>query len=353
MSFNLTIALDAMGGDHGIDAVIPGADLALKTMPDLRFLIFGDEGRIRPVLARYPNLRARADVIHTDKAVSNEDKPAVALRTGRQSSMRLAIDAVKQGRADCVVSSGNTGALMAMAKMVLKCLPSIHRPAIASVLPTIARDTVVLDLGANLVCDTEMLTQLAVLGAVYARVVEGIDAPRIGVLNIGTEDMKGGEVLRETASVLSKVKLPGKFIGFVEGDDITKGTADVIVTDGFTGNIALKTAEGVAKMSEFYMRRAFKSSIFAMLGAMLAYRSFKKVKKELDPRYYNGGMFLGLDGICVKSHGGSDHIGFANAIKVAAELAHHGFNDRVAYEIEQLMSQESFFISDLADEESM
>jgi glycerol-3-phosphate acyltransferase PlsX len=165
--------------------------------------------------------------------------------------------------------------------------------------------------------------------------------------------MKGGEMLRETAAVLSKVKLPGKFLGFVEGVDITNGRADVIVTDGFTGNVALKTAEGVAKMSEYYMRRAFKSSPFAMLGALLAYRSFKKVKKELDPRYYNGGMFLGLDGICVKSHGGSDHIGFANAIKVAAELAHRGFNDRVAVEIEQLMSQESFFVSDIDEEESV
>lgn len=353
MSFNLKIALDAMGGDHGIEAVVPGANLALKAMPNLKFSIFGDEGRIRPVLARYPKLREASEVIHTDKAVGNDEKPAVALRTGRQSSMRLAINAVKEGHADCVVSSGNTGALMAMAKLVLKCLPGIHRPAIASVLPTINEDTVVLDLGANLVCDTEMLTQFAVLGAVYARVVEGIDKPRIGLLNIGTEDMKGGEVLRDTATILSKVKLPGKFLGFVEGTDITNGRADVIVTDGFTGNVALKTAEGVAKMSEHYMRRAFKSSPFAMLGALLAYRSFNKVKKELDPRHYNGGMFLGLDGICVKSHGGSDHIGFANAIKVAAELAHHGFNERVAKEIEQLMSQESFVVSDLGDEESV
>lgn len=353
MSFNLTVALDAMGGDHGIEAVIPGADLALKTMPELKFVIYGDEGKIRPVLARYANLRKRCEVVHTDTAISNDEKPAIALRSGRQSSMRLAINAVKDGHADCIVSSGNTGALMAMAKMVLKCLPGIHRPAIASVLPTISRDTVVLDLGANIVCDTEMLTQFAVLGAVYARVVEGIPAPRIGLLNVGTEDMKGGEMLRETATILSKVKLPGKFLGFVEGVDITNGRADVIVTDGFTGNVALKTAEGVAKMSEHYMRRAFKSSPFAMLGALLAYRSFKKVKKELDPRYYNGGMFLGLDGICVKSHGGSDHIGFANAIKVAAELAHRGFNDRVAVEIEQLMSQESFFVSDIGEEESV
>lgn len=353
MSFKLKIALDAMGGDHGVNAVIPGADLALKAMPDLEFLIFGDEGQIRPVLARYNNLRLRCEIIHTDKSISNDEKPAIALRTGRNSSMRMAINSVKEGQADCVVSSGNTGALMAMAKMVLKCLPGIHRPAIASVLPTIASDTVVLDLGANIVCDAEMLTQFAVLGAVYARVVEGIANPRIGVLNIGTEDMKGGEVLRETAAVLSKVKLPGHFMGFVEGVDITNGRADVIVTDGFTGNVALKTAEGVAKMSQFYIRRAFKSSPFAMLGALLAYRSFKKVKQELDPRSYNGGMFLGLNGICVKSHGSSDHIGFANAIKVAAELAHHGFNKRVAVEIEQLMSQESFFIPDLVDQEGV
>lgn len=349
MSYSLTIALDAMGGDHGVHAVIPGADLALQSMPDLRFLMYGDEGKIRPVLARYDKLREKTRVVHTDKFVSNDEKPSVALRSGRDSSMRMAINAVKEGDAKCIVSSGNTGALMAMAKMVLKCLPSIHRPAIASVLPTMDRDTVVLDLGANILCDAEMLTQFAVLGAVYARVVEGIPQPRIGLLNVGTEDMKGGEVLREVANVLSHVTLPGEFVGFVEGDDITAGTVDVVVTDGFTGNVALKTAEGVAKMSEFYMRRAFKSSFFAMLGGLLAYRSFKKVKKELDPRYYNGGMFLGLDGICVKSHGGSDHVGFANAIKVAAELAHHGFNDRVAVEIEQLMSQESFIISDVEE----
>ena len=340
MSGSLTIALDAMGGDFGPDTVIPGAALALKENPNLKFLIYGDESRINPLLAQHPKVAAASITYHTDKAVSPHDKPGVAVRTGRDSSMRLAIDAVKEKKADCVVSGGNTGALMAMAKMVLKCLPGIERPAIASLLPTVKREVVVLDLGANLECDSQMLVQFAILGSVYARVVRGHDQPMVGLLNIGSEDMKGHDELKEAAMILQQVKFPGVYKGFVEGNDIPMGEVDVVVTDGFTGNVALKTAEGVSDLISTMLKRSLKSSPIAMLGAMLAYGALKRLKSEMDPRRYNGGMFLGLDGVCVKSHGGMDAFGFSNAILHAAEIAAKNFNVRVAAEIAEVMSQE-------------
>lgn len=340
---DIRIALDAMGGDLGPEATIQGAALVLEEREDVSFLIFGDEGKIRPYLSRYPDLQACSKVIHTDKYISNDEKPSIALRKGRESSMRLAINAVAEGQADCVVSSGNTGALMVMAKMVLKCLPGINRPAIASVFPTMKEDTIMLDLGANLACDSEMMVQFAVLGCVYAKAVRGITEPTVGLLNVGSEDMKGHEQVRAAASVLNEVKMPGCFYGYVEGNDIPQGTVDVVVTDGFTGNIALKVAEGVGKLANHFLKTAFMSSFIAKIGGLLAAKSIKRVQKQVDPRLYNGGMFLGLDGICVKSHGGSDAVGFANAVKVAADLVYYGFNDQVSKEIDQLMTQESFF----------
>jgi glycerol-3-phosphate acyltransferase PlsX len=342
LSGNLIIALDVMGGDHGPSAVIPGAALALKDRPEITYLLFGDQAKIEPLLERYPALKPVSTIVHTDKAVSSTDKPAQALRNGRDSSMRLAINAVNEGRAHCIVSGGNTGALMAMAKMVLKCLPGIQRPAIASVFPTMKGATTVLDLGANLECDAELLVQFAVLGSVYARVVRGHEVPTVGILNVGSEDMKGHEELRNAASILQQVKFPGKYHGFVEGNDITAGTVDVIVTDGFTGNVALKVAEGVGKLTTHMLKQSLKSSPLSMLGAVLAYGALKGLKKRMDPRLYNGGMFLGLDGVCVKSHGGMDEVGIANAIKVAADMVSASFNARVAQEIQQVLSQESF-----------
>ncbi len=340
---NIRIALDVMGGDRGPEVTISGAARVLKERSNISFLLYGDEGKIRPYLSRYPALQACSEVFHTDKFISNEEKPSVALRKGRESSMRLAINAVAEGRADCIVSSGNTGALMVMAKMVLKCLPGINRPAIASVFPTMKEDTIMLDLGANLACDSEMLVQFAVLGAVYAKVVRNIQDPRVGLLNIGSEDMKGPEQVRAAALVLNEIKMPGHFYGYVEGNDIPKGTVDVVVTDGFSGNIALKIAEGVGALSDYFVKKAFKSSFIAMIGGLLASKAIRRVQKKIDPRLYNGGMFLGLDGVCVKSHGGSDDVGFANAIKVAADLVYYGFNTQVSREIDQLMNQESFF----------
>lgn len=345
MSYQQTIALDAMGGDHGPEVVIPGAALALKELPGAHFLIFGDQRRIEPIIARYPDLQKAATIRHTEKMVGNDEKPSQALRSGKDSSMRLAIESVKAGEAGSIVSGGNTGALMAMSKLILKSLPGINRPALAGIFPTQRGRSVVLDLGANIICDAEILIQFALLGAVYARVVMGVNNPTIGLLNVGSEEMKGHDQVRAAAAVLSNVDLPGRYYGFVEGNDIAIGTTDVVVTDGFTGNIALKVAEGVSKMMGDFIKKSFKSSPLAMLGGLLSARALRSTKKLMDPRYFNGGMFLGLDGICVKSHGGMDEIGFANAIKVAANLVEHGFNKRVAIEIEQLMSQESFISS--------
>lgn len=341
-SKNQIIALDAMGGDFGPQVVVPAAAAALKEQRDLEFIFFGDEQQIERLRENHKDLQAHSRIVHTDKVISNEEKPSAALRSGKNSSMRLAIDAVKSGEAQSIVSAGNTGALMAMAKISLRCLPGIHRPAIASVFPTVKGETIMLDLGANIACDAEVLVQFAILGAIYAKAVSGNMNPSVGILNVGSEDMKGHEHVRNAAAILSSINFPGKFHGFVEGNDITKGTTDVVVTDGFTGNVALKVAEGVGDMSSTFLKEAFSSSLIAKLGALLAYGALKKVKQRVDPRYYNGGMFLGLDGICVKSHGSMDEYGFSRAILVAADLVGQGYNDRVAAEIEHLMEQETF-----------
>ena len=344
MTNSLIIALDAMGGDFGPEVVVPAAALALEELGNgVRFQFYGREDEIRKYLNAHSALLTSSEVIHTDKVISNTEKPSTALRAGKDSSMRLAIDAVKDGRAHAIVSAGNTGALMATAKMVLKCLPGISRPAIASVFPTKTGEIVMLDLGANVVCDAEILAQFAVLGSVYARVVKGISTPSVGLLNIGSEDMKGHDDVRAAAAILSSVKFPGRYHGFVEGDDLPMGTVDVVVTDGFTGNVAIKVAEGVGHLSSDLLKEAFMSSPLAKLGALLAYRSLKRMKKKMDPRAYNGGMFLGLNGICVKSHGGMNAYGFSRAIMVAANLVKNDYNRRVAQEIEQVMNQESFF----------
>ncbi len=352
MTNHLTIALDAMGGDSGPEAVVSGAALALEEKPGLRFLFVGDDRKVRPLVDAHPSLKNVSEIQHTDSMVRSDEKPSVALRTGRQSSMRLAINAVAEKRAVSVVSSGNTGALMAMAKFVLKSLPGIHRPAIASVFPTMSRETVMLDLGANVVCNAENLVQFAVLGAVYARVIRGVEKPSVGLLNVGTEEMKGHMQLRQAASILKNIEFPGSFHGYIEGNDIPLGTVDVVVTDGFTGNVALKLAEGMGTLTSHYVREAFMSSLFAKLGGMLAYPAMRRLKKRVDPRYYNGGMFLGLDGVCVKSHGSSDAYGFSRAVLVAANLAGQGYNERVREEIENLVSQESFFSDDLLENET-
>jgi len=336
LNASITVALDAMGGDFAPEMVVAGADLARVRYPNVKYIFFGDQSRIEPLLREHKVLQPLVTIHHTDEAIANDAKPSVALRSGRQSSMRLAIDAVASGQADCVVSAGNTGALMAMAKMVLKTLPGIHRPAIASFIPTAIGESVMLDLGANIECDAENLVQFAIMGAIFARTVLGIPEPTIGLLNVGAEQLKGNDVVKAAAEALRSQPIPGRFHGFIEGNDIPGGAVDVIVTDGFTGNIALKLAEGMGKLYSGFLQRSFRSSIMATLGYLLARSAFSKLRERVDPRRYNGGMFLGLSGVCVKSHGGIDAFGFANAIGVAVDMAVQGFNERISEELLRL-----------------
>ncbi len=336
LNASITVALDAMGGDSAPEMVVAGADLARARYPKVKYIFFGDRSRIDPLLREYKALQPLVTVHHTDEAILNDAKPSVALRSGRQSSMRLAIDSVAAGQADCIVSAGNTGALMAMAKMVLKTLPGIHRPAIASFIPTAIGESLMLDLGANIECDAENLVQFAIMGAIFARTVLGIPEPTIGLLNVGAEQLKGNDVVKAAAEALRSQRIPGRFHGFIEGNDIPGGAVDVVVTDGFTGNIALKLAEGMGKLYSGFLQRSFRSSILAMLGYLLARSAFVKLRERVDPRRYNGGMFLGLSGVCVKSHGGIDAFGFANAIGVAVDLVVQGFNERISEELQRL-----------------
>ena len=332
----LTIALDAMGGDHAPQVVIAGADMARERFPELRFLLHGDERLLRALLRARGQLAARAQIEHTPERVDPDARPSQVLRQGRGTSMCLAIEAVKAGRASAAVSAGNTGALMALAKFVLKTLPGIERPAIASLMPTRRSEVVFLDLGANSECDADNLVQFAVMGEVFARAVLGVTKPTVGLLNIGTEEVKGHDTLREAAAALRASHLPIEFRGFVEGTDVTSGTVDVVVTDGFTGNVALKVLEGTVGLYTQFLREAFKSSLVAQLGYVLARPALQLLRQRLDPRRYNGAMFLGLNGVVVKSHGGTDALGFANAIGVAVDLVQQGTNQRITAELNRL-----------------
>jgi glycerol-3-phosphate acyltransferase PlsX len=332
----LTIALDAMGGDHAPQVVIAGADMARERFPELRFLLHGDERLLRALLRARGQLAARSLIEHTPERVDPDARPSQVLRQGRGTSMCLAIEAVKAGRASAAVSAGNTGALMALAKFVLKTLPGIERPAIASLMPTRRSEAVFLDLGANSECDADNLVQFAVMGEVFARAVLGVTKPTVGLLNIGTEEVKGHDTIREAAAALRASHLPIEFRGFVEGTDLTSGKVDVVVTDGFTGNVALKVLEGTVGLYTQFLREAFKSSLVAQLGYVLARPALQLLRQRLDPRRYNGAMFLGLNGVVVKSHGGTDALGFANAIGVAVELVQRGTNQRITAELNRL-----------------
>jgi phosphate acyltransferase len=333
LSEPLTIALDAMGGDNAPGIVIKGANIARRRFPDAHFLLFGNEQKIAPLLKRMPALAESCTIIHTEKVITNETKPSQAVRQGKGSSMQMAIDAVRQGNAAGVVSAGNTGALMAMAKLGLRMLPGIDRPAIAGVFPTQRNELVMLDLGANVDCDADNLVQFAVMGGIFARTVFGVLKPAVGLLNVGTEEVKGSGAVRQAAAILRDTSHPIDFHGFVEGDDICRGIVDVVVSDGFSGNIALKTLEGTVRLYSDYLRNAFKSSLASRLGYVLARRGLNKLRARLDPRRYNGAMFVGLNGIVVKSHGGTDAFGFANAIGVAIDMISNQFNDRIIDEL--------------------
>jgi glycerol-3-phosphate acyltransferase PlsX len=325
MTMPVRIALDAMGGDHGPDVIVPGAARALEKRPDIEFIFFGDAARIRPLLDSEPGLLAVSRVHHTDVAVRMDAKPSQALRAGRRtSSMWLAIEAVKKNEADVVISAGNTGALMAMAKFCLHMIPLIGRPAIAALWPTLRGKSIILDLGASIGADAKHLVDLAVMGAAMARIVLAIERPAVGLLNIGVEEVKGNDEIKEASRLLRETPLPNlHYHGFVEGDDIGKGTVDVVVTEGFSGNIALKTAEGTANQMAQILREELQRGFWSRAGYFLARRAFAALKAKMDPRNYNGGVFLGLNGVVIKSHGGSDVIGTAQAVEIGYAMARH------------------------------
>ena len=336
MNDRIVVAVDAMGGDLAPDMVVSGAGIALERFPQVEFLFVGIEQRIRPLVDKLPALAQRCAIRHTDDVITGDAKPSTALRAGRNSSMRLALDAVAAGEADCAISAGNTGALMAMAKFALKTLPGIDRPAIATFFPTRRGESVMLDLGANVECDAENLVQFALMGEVFARTVLGLSRPTVALLNIGSEELKGNDAVRGAAMRLKMPGSPIHFHGYVEGDEIAAGVADVIVTDGFTGNVALKTAEGTAKLFGEFVRSAFTSSFLARLGYIFAKPALAKLRERLDVRRYNGAVFLGLDGIAVKSHGGTDALGFASAIGVGIDMCINGFLEKIRDDIARM-----------------
>jgi glycerol-3-phosphate acyltransferase PlsX len=334
----IVIALDGMGGDSAPDMVVGGAARARRRTDSLKFLLFGDSQRLEPLVKRHSGLAGAVEIRHTDQIVKGDDKPSLALRGARESSMRKAIDAVKAEQAVAAVSAGNTGALMAMSKFVLKTIPGIDRPAIVRSVPTLRGQCCVLDLGANIQCSSEHLVQFAVMGEVFARTVLGVERPTIGLINIGIEEIKGHEEVREAAAMLRETPLPITFKGFIEGNDIASGRVDVAVTDGFTGNVGLKIAEGTAKLMASFLRDAFRSSWRARLGYLLARPALAVMRERADPRYYDGAILGGLNGIVVKAHGGTDALGFSNAIAVAAEMAVNGFVPKIRGDFERLKS---------------
>jgi glycerol-3-phosphate acyltransferase PlsX len=335
MSGPQTLALDAMGGDHGPEVVVPGAALALAQHSGLSFIFYGDGPRIETCLAEHPILKPRTRVVHTDLAIGMQDKPSQALRRGKGSSMWLALEAVKNGEAKAAVSAGNTGALMALARLILRPMPGIERPAIAAQWPTIHRSSIVLDVGSNIGASARQLVDYALMGAAMARVHFGIAKPSVGLLNVGVEEIKGNEEVRQAHAWLkeSGLDLPLSYHGFIEGDQIGQGVVDVVVVEGFAGNIALKTAEGTARQIGSYLRDAMGKSVVTRIGAILAKGGFNVLKARMDPRRVNGGTFLGLNGIAIKSHGGTDALGFASAIILGYEMADNSVIDRIAADI--------------------
>ncbi|MCJ2181173.1 phosphate acyltransferase PlsX [Novosphingobium sp. 1949] len=330
------IAIDAMGGDEGVRVMIEGAALARRRHDQFKFLLVGDEQKIKDALQDHPNLHASSEIIHTDGVISGEDKPSQVLRRAKGTSMGRAIEAVKAGDAGAAVSGGNTGALMAISKLTLRTMPGIDRPALAALLPTLGdTDLVMLDLGANTECDSRNLVQFAVMGAAYARVVSGRAEPRVRLLNIGTEEIKGTELLREASAILREAEkeLALSFDGFTEADKMAHGNIDVVVTDGFSGNIALKAVEGTARFVADLLRRSFSSSLRSKIGFLISRPATELLKHHLDPNNHNGAVFLGLNGIVVKSHGGASAAGVANAVAVTARLLEERVTERISADL--------------------
>jgi len=330
------IAVDAMGGDDGVRVMVEGAALARRRHDQFKFLLVGDETRIKAALENHPNLRGASEILHSEDVISGDEKPSQALRRAKTTSMGMAINAVKEGAAGAAVSAGNTGALMAIAKLALRTMPGIDRPALAALLPTLGEnDVVMLDLGANTDCDTRNLVQFAVMGAAYARVVTDREAPRVRLLNIGTEEIKGTELLRDAANQLKSAadELSISFDGFTEADKLCLGDVDVVVTDGFSGNIALKAVEGTARFVADLLRRSFSSSLRSKFGFLISRPATELLKHHLDPNNHNGAVFLGLNGIVVKSHGGASAAGVANAVAVTARLLEENVTERITADL--------------------
>jgi phosphate acyltransferase len=322
MPNKVRIALDAMGGDHGPSVVIPGAELSLARHPEAQLLLFGDAAQIEPLLDKHPRVKAASRLVHTSVAIRMDDKPSKALRYGRRdSSMWLAVDAVKKREADVAVSAGNTGALMVMSKLHLRMMAGVDRPAIACQWPTLRGDSIVLDVGASIGAEAEHLVHLAAMGSAMARVLLNIEKPTVGLLNIGVEEVKGLEPVREAGRILREQPWPHmQYYGFVEADDIGKGTVDVVVTEGFAGNIALKAAEGTARQIGEFLRAQITQSFRSKLGYLFARPAFRAVREKMDPAKSNGGVLLGLNGIVIKSHGGASAEGFAVAIDIGYDM---------------------------------
>ncbi|MEA2935727.1 MAG: phosphate acyltransferase [Variibacter sp.] len=331
MPQNIRIALDAMGGDHGASVVIPGAARALERHPGTQFLLFGDESAVGPLLKGAPALDAASRLVHTDVSVRMDEKPSQALRRGRwKSSMWMALEAVRRGEADAVVSAGNTGALMAMARFCLKMIPGIDRPAIAALWPTLRGESIMLDMGASIGGDAHHLVDMSVMGAAMARVLFSLERPSVGLLNIGVEEIKGLEEVREAGRILREADWQNmEYRGFVEASDIGRGTVDVVVTEGFSGNIALKAAEGTARQIAELLRAALSRTWRARLGYLLARPAFEALREKMDPTRSNGGIFLGLNGIVIKSHGGTDAEGFAAAIDIGYDFARYALIEKI------------------------
>jgi len=334
----IVISIDAMGGDHGPSAIVPGVVRACQALEGrgVRFLLHGDQVKLAAALGRRSKFHEQIEIRHANLVISMDEKPSQAMRRGKGSSMWNAVESVKTGEAQAAVSAGNTGALMAISKLLLRMSADLDRPAIVASWPSLRGATTVLDVGANINCDAERLVDFAIMGEAFHRAIHGVAKPTIGLLNVGSEDQKGHEEVREAHRLLREGGLPLDYRGFVEGDDISKGTVDVVVTDGFTGNVALKIAEGTAKFIGSEMRAAFTNSLMAKIGALIANRALKTLKRRLDPNSVNGGPLLGLNGVVVKSHGGANDIGFANAIIVAADLAQSSFADEIRVNMEQL-----------------
>lgn len=323
-----------MGGDFGPEVIIPGAAISLNRRPALSFQLYGDRPQIEAVLAKHDDLRARSQVVHTDTVIAMDDKPSQAVRRGRDSSMGRAIRAVADGEADVVISAGNTGALMAMSKLILRPISDIERPAIAALWPTVRNECIVLDVGANIGATDAQLCDFALMGAAMARALFHVEKPSVGLLNVGTEEIKGADEVKQAHTILREVSdLPIDYQGFVEGDEIGQGRVDVVVVEGFAGNIALKTAEGTARQISQYLRDALSRSLLSKIGAFLAQGGFRVLKNKMDPRRVNGGTFLGLNGLAVKSHGGTDALGFASAIDIGHDMAQSGLVDRLKVDL--------------------